>query len=118
MNHVFFTAKLPLFEYRCSHCQKKFTDLLPIERADSHPACPKCSIGAGVRLVSRFVRGRSEEDRIDEIADRLENMDVPDGSSEMREMLRELGKASDDDLADDMEELFEADMEGKIEDDI
>ena len=30
----------------------------------------------------------------------------------MRRMVREMGKAMDEDAADDMEEMFEADMEG------
>jgi hypothetical protein len=30
--------------------------------------------------------------------------------------VRELGRAADDDVADDMEEMLEADLEGKLED--
>jgi len=35
----------------------------------------------------------------------------------MRAMVRDLGKAMDEDVADEMEELFEADMAGDIPDD-
>lgn len=66
--------------------------------------------------MSRFMRGRSEEDRLDEVADRLETMGEPDSGSEMREVVREMGKALDEDMGDEMEEMFEMDAEGKLED--
>lgn len=62
------------------------------------------------RLVSRFARFRSEDDRIDEMADRLEAMGEPDSPAEARRIVRELGKAMDEDMADEMEEMFDEDM--------
>ena len=50
--------------------------------------------------------------RLDEMADRLETFGEPESNAEMRQMARELGKAMDDDMADEMEEMFEADLEG------
>jgi hypothetical protein len=78
--------------------------------------CPKCGSSETGKLVSRVAKFRVEDDRIDEMADRLEMIDEPESGSEMRSILRELGKASDDDMSDDMEEMFEADMEGRLED--
>jgi hypothetical protein len=69
------------------------------------------------RLVSRFARYRNEDDRIDEIADRLEMMGEPDSAAGMREIVRDLGKAMDEDVSDEIEELFEADMAGELADD-
>ena len=80
--------------------------------------CPKCKSAEVNKLVSKFVRGRNEDTRIDEIADQLETMGEPESGAELREMMKEMGKAMDEDSADEMEELFEADMEGKIEDEI
>lgn len=71
--------------------------------------CPKCGSKKVGRLVSRFARGRSEDDRIDELADRLEGMGEPDSPAETRRMVREMGKAMDEDMADEMEEMFEED---------
>lgn len=64
-----------------------------------------------MKLVSRFRRGRDEDARVDEMADRLEGMGEPDSPSEVREMVREMGRAMDDDMGDDMEEMFETDMD-------
>ena len=38
------------------------------------------------------------------------------GGREMRDMVREMGKATDEDMSDEMEDMFEADMEGRLED--
>lgn len=74
--------------------------------------CPDCSSSNIVKLVSRFSRLRSEDDKMDEISDNLEVMGDPDSPTKMRQMVREMGKAMDEDAADEMEEMFEADMEG------
>lgn len=67
-------------------------------------------------MVSRVAKFRTEDGRIDELADRFETLGEPDSPAEMRELVREMGSAMDDDMADEMEEMFEADMEGKLED--
>lgn len=78
--------------------------------------CPHCGASQATKLVSRFSRVRNEDDRVDEIADDLELMGEPDSPTAMRSKVKEMGKAMDEDLSDEMEEMFEADMEGKLED--
>ncbi|MCU0315016.1 MAG: zinc ribbon domain-containing protein [Fimbriimonadaceae bacterium] len=102
---------MPLYEYRCSACQTKFTLLIGVVAKPDDEVCPSCGSKEIRRLVSRFRRGRSEDTRIDEIADNLEHRSDPETSAEMRGLMRELGKAMDDDLSDEMEEMFETDME-------
>jgi phage shock protein A len=79
-------------------------------------ACPNCQSLNTTKLVSKFARFRTEDDRIDAMADRLESMNEPEFGSDLRNVVRELGKASDDDVSSELEELFEADMEGTGED--
>ena len=102
---------MPVYEFRCSGCQKKFALLLGMTAEPNAETCPHCGSGDFSRLVSRFVRGRDEDARMDEIADRLEGMDAPDSPEQMREVMREMGKAMDDDLSDDIEHMFETDLE-------
>jgi hypothetical protein len=86
--------------------------------ADSgHIQCPHCGSRSAQKLISRFVRGRNEDQRIDAIADRLETMGEPESPTEMREMMREMGKAMDEDMSDEMEELLEEDLSGEGADD-
>lgn len=62
--------------------------------------------------MSRFARGRDEDARMEEIADRLDLMGEPDSPGAAREMAREVGKAMDEDVSDEMEEMLESDEMG------
>lgn len=107
---------VPIYEYRCLDCKKKFSALIGMTAEPNDERCPHCGSSNGQRLVSRFARLRTEDDRIDEVADQLETMGEPDSPAGMRNMMREMGKAMDEDMGDEMEEIFEADMEGKLDD--
>ena len=107
---------VPVYEYRCLNCKKKYSALIGMTAEPDDEKCPHCGANQGARLVSRFARHRTEDDRVDEMADGLEMMGEPDSPSKMREMVREMGKAMDEDMGDDMEEMFEADMEGELDD--
>lgn len=103
---------MPVYEYRCQGCGRRYSALVGVVAGDDVALCPSCG-EAGDRLVSRFVRGRHEDDRIDEMADRLESMGEPESSGQARDILRELGKAMDDDVADEMEAMLDADLSGE-----
>jgi hypothetical protein len=62
--------------------------------------------------VSRFARARSEDERIDELADRMDLMGEPESPTQMREMIKEVGRALDEDASSEMEAMFEEDMAG------
>jgi putative FmdB family regulatory protein len=107
---------MPIYEYRCSDCGKKFQALVGMTAEPDEIKCPACGSTKADKLVSRFVRYRGEDERVDEVADRLELGGEPDSTSGMREMVRDMGRAMDDDMSEEMEEMFEADMEGDLED--
>jgi putative FmdB family regulatory protein len=108
---------MPVFEFRCAACGRKFEALVGMTADQAELACPKCGSREATKLVSRFARVRSEDDRVDSLADRLESMAEPDDPGQMRQLVREMGKAMDEDLSDEMEEMYEADLEGKLPDD-
>jgi len=112
-----YPSQVPVFEYRCAKCNRKFSALIGMTVEADDEKCPHCGSTETNKLVSRFARYRSEDDRVDELADRLETMGEPDSPSQMREMMREMGRAMDDDASAEMEEMFEADMEGSVEED-
>jgi hypothetical protein len=74
--------------------------------------CPRCGSADLERLMSRFLRGRDEDARLDEFADAMDRMGEPESPTEMREAMKELGRAMDEDYSDEMEEMFEADPTG------
>lgn len=48
---------------------------------------------------------------MDEISDRLENMGEPESPSQVRALVKEMAKATDEDMEDDLEEILETDLE-------
>lgn len=110
---------MPVYEFRCQGCGAKFSALIGMTAEPDDDRCPTCGSPEVLRLVSRFARFRSEDDRIDEMADRLEAMGEPESPAEARRVVRELGKAMDEDMADEMEEMFDEDLasEGMIDGD-
>lgn len=111
-----FTA-VPIYEYRCSDCQRKFSVLIGMTAEPDDEACPHCGSRNARRLVSRFSRLKSEDDRMDELADRLESVGEPDSPAEMRRLVKEMGKAMDEDMSDELEEMLDADLSGESDDD-
>lgn len=99
---------MPVIEFRCEGCGKRFSAL--IQRLDE-ARCSVCGSSRVTRLVSRFGRARSEDDRLIELADRFETFGEPDSPQAVREALRDAGKAMDDDLSDELIEAYEEDSE-------
>ncbi len=105
---------MPVFEYRCDECGKRFSALIGMTAQPDDTKCSHCGSLRSTKLVSRFARYRNEDDRIDEVADQLEFAGEPEfAPSAMREMVRSMGKAMDEDVSDEMEEMFEADLEAE-----
>lgn len=102
---------MPLYEFVCANCGRKFSDLVGMTSDSAPTACPSCDSTDVKRLVSRVGKFRTEEQRLDALTERVEGMAEPDSYDEMRSVIREAGSAMDEDLADDMEEMFESDVE-------
>lgn len=101
---------MPLFEYSCLDCQKRFTYLAGVVADNDAPRCPRCQSEKLKKLMSRFARGRSDDDRIEALGDRLETQNFDDERDLRRfarEMGREMGAETGENLSDEMEALIE-----------
>lgn len=105
---------MPIYEYFCTGCNHKYSTLIGVTAEADDTRCPKCHT-QGQRLVSRFKPLKNEDERMETIADHLERMGEPDSPTEMRRTIREIGKALDEDVSDEMEELYESDMDAVSE---
>ena len=102
---------MPLFEYACRDCDKHFTWMSGVVAGEKPPQCPRCRSVELRKLISRVTRGRSDDARMESIADKLENQDFDDARQLRRfarEMGREMGAETGEDLSDEMEELIES----------
>ncbi len=81
---------MPLYEYRCGACSRKFTWLVGMVAA-STPTCDRCgSIDAARVAVSRFARRRTDSETLDALADAMDSGDLDDPAT-MRRFANELG---------------------------
>ena len=97
---------MPLFEYRCRKCGKKFAKLVGMTADSTDPACPSCGGKDLTKLISRFMRVRSEDEKLDSLEDAALSAGTEDPRSMSRlmgEMAREMGE----DLGEDADELME-----------
>ncbi len=109
---------MPLFEFRCRECAKQFTFLAGVIAQNAEPACPRCGSTQLKKLISRVARGRNDDERMDVMADRLENADIDDPRDLRRfarEMGREMGAETGEDMSDEMEEFIEAEARGELD---
>lgn len=88
---------MPIYQYRCADCKKKFEIYLSYSEYGNRPViCPHCQSENVLRRISRVRFARSEESRLENLAD----PSVLDGMDEdpralgkmMRQMSREMGE--------------------------
>ena len=92
---------MPLYEYRCTGCKKRVTILTLRVSEQVDPVCDRCGSRALERLMSRFATGRSEEARLDALADpsSLSGLDENDPGSVARWM-KKMGREMGDEMGD------------------
>jgi putative FmdB family regulatory protein len=110
---------MPIYEYRCKDCRKKSTYITLSATAALEPKCKHCGSADMVKLVSRVAIFRSEESRMESLADpsKLAGLDENDPKSVARWM-KKMGKEMGEDLGEDFEqEIEQAAEEGESEKD-
>lgn len=99
---------MPLYEYRCSSCRRRFTVLVRAFDPPASPPCERCGSQATQRLVSRVALLRSEEARLESLADpaNLSGVDENDPASVGRWM-RRMGSEMGEDLGPEFTEMVD-----------
>jgi hypothetical protein len=81
--------------------------LVGVLAVEDEQVCPNCGSTEIEKRPSRVQRARSEDERLDDLADRVERRGEPEGYLDLRQQVREAGEALDDSAADEMEEMLE-----------
>lgn len=104
---------MPIYEYRCTQCRRRFAIFWRTYRAaeEGQPTCRFCGAAAPQRLISRVRVLRSEESRLEDLADpsALGDFDENDPKSIgrfMRRMMQEMGDEVED-LGPEFEEVVD-----------
>lgn len=100
---------MPIYEYRCRKCGKRFSVLTLRVSETPKPECTKCGATTADRLLSRFAMPKSEEARMDAMGDpsNLTGLDENDPKSVARWM-RKMGKEMGEDMAgEDFDQMMD-----------
>lgn len=100
---------MPIYEYFCRDCQRRVS-LLWRSFADAEsraPICPRCGGQHLTRLISRVAVLRSEESRLEDLADpsALDGLDENDPKSLAR-FMRKMADETGEDLGPEFEEVI------------
>jgi putative FmdB family regulatory protein len=108
---------MPIYEYRCRSCRAKMTALVMSRDREHEVRCRRCDGADLERLWSRFATPKSEESRMEALADpsSLGGLDEDDPASMARWMKR-MGREMGEDLGDDFEQAMYEEMAGGGED--
>src|SRR5262245_61307439 len=109
---------MPIYEYRCNACQKLETVFLRSFGEAASPACSRCGSADLRKLVSRFYSPRSEDDRLDALADpgSLGDLDESDPRSIAR-WAKRMAAETGEDLGDDFREMVDMLEAGQMPED-
>jgi len=105
---------MPLFEYRCEACGRRFTLLVGMVAQSAEQQCPRCGGTQLRKLVSRFAVARSEDDILDAMADPSALGD-PEDPRAMADWMRRVSREMGEDMGDDFDELVEEAVREEVE---
>lgn len=101
---------MPIYEYRCAGCRRRvdiwwktFSDA-----AEGQPVCPRCGGMELSRLMSRVAVLRSEESRLDDLADPAAFGDLDeDDPKSMARWMRRMSAEMGEDLGDEFGQVVD-----------
>jgi putative FmdB family regulatory protein len=105
---------MPIYEYECLDCRRKQSFLvMNLERELPELRCKKCGGANLSRLVSRVNVVKSEEARMESLADpsKLGGLDENDPKS-MARWMKKMGKEMGEDMGEDFDQMVDEAMEG------
>ncbi len=108
---------MPIYEYHCADCRKRVSLLVRSISNPGTPTCPRCGGAKLERLMSRFAVVRSEDDRMDDLADDMGDLgDLDDDPKAAAGALRKMKDELGEDAGEDFDEAVDAMESGEFED--
>ena len=105
---------MPIYEYECAGCHRRLSFLV---RSMAHAAslrCPRCGSAELSRLMSRFFSPKSEDDRLESLADPAQYGDLDENDPRsMARLMKKMGEEMGEDMGDDVEAAMDEAMGGE-----
>lgn len=102
---------MPIYEFRCLDCRRKTTALVLSRERIGEVRCRHCGGASLEKLVSRFATPKSEDARLDSLADptSMGDVDENDPASVARWMKR-MGREMGEDFGDELDQAMEEEL--------
>jgi len=102
---------MPIYEYQCEDCGKISEFLLIKSEQPFTPQCKRCKSKKMARVLSRVRVVRSEESRMESLADpsKWGGLDEKDPKS-MAKWMKKMGKEMGEDMGEDVDQMVDEAM--------
>ncbi len=100
---------MPIYEYICLQCKRRNSFFVRLSEVTEHRRCQYCSSEQLERIMSRFAAVKSEESRLESLADpsRWSGLDENDPAS-VAKFVRKLGSEMGEDISkEEIEQMAE-----------
>lgn len=99
---------MPIYEYVCKDCGKRNSFLILKIGGPFEEKCRKCGSSNLTRIMSRFAAVRSEESRLESLADpsKWGDLDENDPKS-MVKFMKKMGKEMGEEVGEDFDQMIE-----------
>lgn len=99
---------MPNYSYTCQDCSKSFSIFLTfVEYGKAKVTCPHCQSKKVSRRLSRVRFARSEESRMETLADPANFAGIEDDPKAMAKFMRQMGSEMGEDMGGDMSAEFD-----------
>jgi putative FmdB family regulatory protein len=104
---------MPIYEFECRDCHRKTTALVLARARIADVRCKRCGSANLEKLVSRFATPKSEEARMDALADPSAMGDVDENDPKsMARWMKRMGREMGEDFGEDLDQAMQEDATG------
>lgn len=99
---------MPNYQYRCLNCKRRFEIYLTYnEYGQKIVNCPHCGSEEVQRRIGRVRFARSEESRLEDLADPSSLAGLEDDPKALARMMRKMSREMDEDLGPEFEDVVD-----------
>ena len=99
---------MPVYAYRCQDCQKRFAYRMTFDEYDTRKIqCPNCQSAAVQRLIYRVRILKSEESRLENMADPANLAGLEDDPQALGRMMRQMSGELGEELGPEFDEVVD-----------
>ena len=99
---------MPSYDYRCLNCNRRFSVYLPYSEYGNQPViCPHCASDQVQRRIGRIRFARSEESRLDDLADPSKLDGLEEDPRALGRMMRQMSGEMGEELGPEFDEVVD-----------